>query len=154
MEKLLILSNEKASKNNLNERTEIWQNVYSSSDNAKVIIGARSSLFLPFKQLDLIIVDEEHEISYKQFDPAPRYHARDASIYLSKIINAKVILGSATPSLETIYNVNKKKYGEVDNLIAHRGSTKPVVAFLGHTDVVPVGDIKQWNNDPFKLTKN
>ena len=99
------------SKNNLNERTEIWQNVYSSSDNAKVIIGARSSLFLPFKQLDLIIVDEEHEISYKQFDPAPRYHARDASIYLSKIINAKVILGSATPSLETIYNVNKKKYG-------------------------------------------
>ena len=52
------------------------------------------------------------------------------------------------------FTINRKKYGEVDNLIAHRGSTKPVVAFLGHTDVVPVGDVKQWSNDPFKLTKN
>ena len=101
------------SKFNLNERTEVWRNVYEGAENAKVIIGARSSLFLPFKKLDLIVVDEEHEISYKQFDPAPRYHARDASIYLSNISNSKVILGSATPSLETLINVKYKKYGVV-----------------------------------------
>ena len=101
------------SKFNLNERTEIWKNVYQGNDNAKVIIGARSSLFLPFKKLDLIIVDEEHETSYKQFDPAPRYHARDSAIYLSSILGSKVILGSATPSLESLINVKKKKYGIV-----------------------------------------
>ena len=102
------------SKFNLNERTEVWRNVYDSAENAKVIIGARSSLFLPFKNLDLIVVDEEHETSYKQFDPAPRYHARDASIYLSNISNSKVILGSATPSLETLINVKNNKYGFVN----------------------------------------
>lgn len=102
------------SKFSLNERTEIWKNVYDGADNAKVIIGARSSLFLPFKKLDLIVVDEEHETSYKQFDPAPRYHARDASIYLSGITKSEVILGSATPSLETLINVKNKKYGFVD----------------------------------------
>ena len=101
------------SKFNLNERTEIWKSVSQAKHNARVIIGARSSLFLPFKKLDLIVVDEEHETSYKQFDPAPRYHARDAAIYLSNILNFKVILGSATPSLESIINVKKKKYGIV-----------------------------------------
>ena len=101
------------SKFNLNERTEVWRNVYNGADNSKVIIGARSSLFLPFKKLDLIIVDEEHETSFKQFDPAPRYHARDAAIYLSSIIKSNVILGSATPSLETLINVKNKKYGFV-----------------------------------------
>ena len=101
------------SKFNLNERTEIWKSVSQAKHNARVIIGARSSLFLPFKKLDLIVVDEEHETSYKQFDPAPRYHARDAAVYLSNILNLKVILGSATPSLESIINVKKKKYGMV-----------------------------------------
>ena len=101
------------SKFNLNERTEIWKSVSQAKNNARVIIGARSSLFLPFKKLDLIVVDEEHETSYKQFDPAPRYHARDAAVYLSNILNLKVILGSATPSLESIINVKKKKYGMV-----------------------------------------
>ena len=101
------------SKYNLNERTEVWKNVYCKSENAKVIIGARSSLFSPFKKLDLIVVDEEHETSYKQFDPAPRYNARDSSIFLSNLTNSKVILGSATPSLETLNNVNKNKYGIV-----------------------------------------
>lgn len=111
------------SKFSLNERTEVWRNVYEGADNAKVIIGARSSLFLPFKNLDLIVVDEEHETSYKQFDPAPRYHARDASIYLSNISNSKVILGSATPSLETLINVKNKKYGFV-NLKKRFGGVK------------------------------
>tara|TARA_B100001057_G_scaffold102471_1_gene99714 strand:+ start:1505 stop:3943 length:2439 start_codon:yes stop_codon:yes gene_type:complete len=112
------------SKFNLNERTEIWKNVYEGEDNAKVIIGARSSLFLPFKKLDLIIVDEEHETSYKQFDPAPRYHARDSAIYLSSILGSKVILGSATPSLESLINVKKKKYGIV-YLNERYGGVKP-----------------------------
>ena len=111
------------SKFSLNERTEVWRNVYEGAENAKVIIGARSSLFLPFKNLDLIVVDEEHETSYKQFDPAPRYHARDASIYLSNISNSKVILGSATPSLETLINVKNKKYGFV-NLKKRFGGVK------------------------------
>ena len=101
------------SKFSLNERTEVWKYIYEDSDKAKVIIGARSSLFLPFKNLKLIVVDEEHETSYKQFDPAPRYHARDASIYLSNILDAQVILGSATPSLETLMNVKNSKYGFV-----------------------------------------
>ncbi|MBN09318.1 MAG: primosomal protein N' [Flavobacteriaceae bacterium] len=111
------------SKFSLNERTEVWKNVYSGFKNARVIIGARSSLFLPFNKLKLIIVDEEHELSYKQFDPAPRYHARDAAIYLAKINNAKVILGSATPSLESVFNVLKKKY-EVVNLKERYGGIK------------------------------
>lgn len=93
------------------ERVEIWDRVKKGE--YKIIIGARSALFLPFQQLRCIIVDEEHDQSYKQQDPAPRYHARDAAIYLAGIIGAKVILGSATPSVETQYNARQGKYGLV-----------------------------------------
>tara|TARA_B100001059_G_scaffold49911_1_gene42966 strand:+ start:6020 stop:8485 length:2466 start_codon:yes stop_codon:yes gene_type:complete len=97
-----------------NERVEIWQKVLNKSEQARVVIGARSSLLLPFSNLGLIVVDEEHEPSYKQFDPSPRYHARDTSIVLAKFFNAKTILGSATPSIESYYNANiHKKYGYV-----------------------------------------
>lgn len=97
-----------------NERLEIWQKVLNTSEKAVVVIGARSSLFLPFSNLGLIIVDEEHEPSYKQFDPSPRYHARDTSIVLANFFNAKIILGSATPSIESYYNSTiHKKYGYV-----------------------------------------
>ena len=80
---------------------------------AKLIVGARSSVFLPFNDLGLIIVDEEHETSYKQQEPSPRYNARDAVIYLSKLNNSKVVLGSATPSIESTNNAKNDKYGYV-----------------------------------------
>ncbi len=99
------------SKFNPQERVEIWNRVKSGQ--AHIIVGARSSLFLPFKNLALVIVDEEHDASYKQQDPAPRYHARDAAIYLAAQCNAKVLLGSATPSMESLYNAEKSKYGKV-----------------------------------------
>src|SRR5210317_146325 len=86
------------SRYSLNERTEVWENIKNNKHKSRLIVGARSSVFLPFKNLGLIIVDEEHEISYKQQEPSPRYNARDSAIYLSKINNSKVILGSATPS--------------------------------------------------------
>ncbi|WP_228851185.1 replication restart helicase PriA [Aegicerativicinus sediminis] len=100
------------SRYNLMERMELWNSVLEANE-AKVVIGARSSLFLPFHSLGLIIVDEEHETSFKQFDPAPRYHARDAAIVLGNLFQAKVLLGSATPSLESFYNIKQKKYGLV-----------------------------------------
>jgi primosomal protein N' (replication factor Y) len=105
------------SKFNENERVEIWNNVLNTSNNQQpaannqLIIGARSALFLPFSNLGLVIVDEEHDTSYKQYDPAPRYNARDGAIYLAHIHKAKVLLGSATPSLESYYNAQEGKYG-------------------------------------------
>jgi primosomal protein N' (replication factor Y) len=81
---------------------------------AQLILGARSSVFLPFQNLGLVIVDEEHEHSYKQFDPAPRYHARDTAIILANLFKAKTLLGSATPSLESYYNAKQDKYGFVE----------------------------------------
>ena len=97
-----------------NERVEIWNRVLQNSERSRVVIGARSSLFLPFSNLGLVLVDEEHEPSYKQFDPAPRYHARDAAIVLANLHKAKTILGSATPSIESYFNaVQQKKYGYV-----------------------------------------
>ena len=100
------------SKFSQNERVEIWQKVNSGTP--LVIIGARSSIFLPFKELGLIIVDEEHETSYKQQDPAPRYHARDAAIFLAYTWQAKTLLGSATPSFESYHNARLGKYGLVE----------------------------------------
>lgn len=102
------------SKYSMNERVEVWNNVLENKEKAQLILGARSSMFLPFSNLGLIIVDEEHEPSFKQFDPAPRYHARDAAIVLANLHKAKVLLGSATPSIETYYNTQQGKYGLVE----------------------------------------
>ncbi|WP_422079725.1 replication restart helicase PriA [Ulvibacterium sp.] len=99
------------SKYSLHERVEVWNNVLSTEAKAQIIIGARSALFLPYSDLGLIIVDEEHENSFKQFDPAPRYHARDAAIVLGNLHGAHVLLGSATPSVESFYNVQTGKFG-------------------------------------------
>lgn len=101
------------SKYTSNERVEVWHNVLNNASKAQIILGARSSIFLPFKNLGLIIVDEEHEQSFKQFDPAPRYHARDAAIVLANMHSAKVLLGSATPSLESYFNAQNLRYGLV-----------------------------------------
>ena len=87
----------------INQRVEIWNKVLGSKK-PQLIIGARSSLLLPFSNLKLIIIDEEHEQSYKQHEPSPRYHARDSSIVLSKHFKSNVLLGSATPSIESYYN--------------------------------------------------
>lgn len=95
------------------ERLELWNNVLQNLPKAQVVLGARSSIFLPFQNLGLVIIDEEHETSFKQFDPAPRYHARDAAIVLAGQFKCKTLLGSATPSLESYYNVDQGKYGLV-----------------------------------------
>jgi len=99
------------SKYNVQERVEVWQNVLQSKPKAQLVIGARSAMYLPFGKLGLIIVDEEHESSFKQFDPAPRYHARDAAIVLGHFHKANILLGSATPSVESYYNTQTGKYG-------------------------------------------
>ncbi len=101
------------SKFSVNERVEVWQNVLAEKPKAQIVIGARSSLFLPFKNIGLIIVDEEHEPSFKQYSPAPRYHARDAAIVLADFHKAKLLMGSATPSLESYHNAKNGKYGLV-----------------------------------------
>lgn len=102
------------SKYNTHERIEVWDAACNKNDNAKIIIGVRSAIFLPFSQLGLIIVDEEHEDTYKQQDPSPRYQARDCSIVLAKLYGAKVLLGSATPSVESYFNAKSNKYGLVE----------------------------------------
>ncbi|WP_040282342.1 replication restart helicase PriA [Psychroserpens damuponensis] len=102
------------SKYSSHERVEVWNNVLNNLPKAQVVLGARSSVLLPFKNLGLIIIDEEHESSYKQFDPAPRYHARDTAIMLASIFKSKTLLGSATPSLESYYNAQQGKYGLVE----------------------------------------
>lgn len=102
------------SKYNNNERIEVWNQVLQKSEKAQVVIGARSALFLPFHDLGFIIVDEEHEQTFKQVDPAPRYHARDAAIVLAHSHKAKVLLGSATPSIETYFNAKSDKFGLVE----------------------------------------
>ena len=106
------------SKYSLYERVEVWNNVLHNSTKAKIVLGARSSIFLPFNNLGLIIVDEEHEQSFKQFDPTPRYHARDTAVVLANMHGAKILLGSATPSLESFFNAKQNKYGFVE--LSHR----------------------------------
>lgn len=102
------------SKYSMNERVEVWNNVLNNKSKAQIILGARSSIFLPFSDLGLIVVDEEHETSYKQFEPSPRYNARDAAIVLANMHSSKILLGSATPSLESYHNAQEKKYGFVE----------------------------------------
>ncbi len=99
------------SKYTVQERVEVWQNVLQGKSKAQLVIGARSALYLPFRNLGLVLIDEEHESSFKQFDPAPRYHARDAAIVLGNYHNANILLGSATPSVETYHNAQMGKYG-------------------------------------------
>ena len=94
------------------ERVEIWQK-QMSNDPYDIILGARSAVFLPFQKLGLVIIDEEHETSFKQQDPAPRYHARSAAIVLASMYGAKTLLGTATPSIESYYNAKTGKYGYV-----------------------------------------
>ncbi|MCK9155726.1 MAG: primosomal protein N' [Paludibacteraceae bacterium] len=108
------------------ERVEIWNNLLHDKG-IQVVLGVRSSVFLPFKRLGLVIVDEEHETTYKQYDPAPRYHARNAAIVLASMHGAKVLLGSATPSIESYYNSQTEKYGLVELFTRYEGIKMPEI---------------------------
>lgn len=109
------------------ERVEIWNKINNNDQSHQVILGVRSSIFLPFKNLGLIIVDEEHENTFKQFDPSPRYNARDLSIVLGALHKAKVLLGTATPSLETYYNAKTGRYGLVELFQRHQNIQLPKI---------------------------
>lgn len=110
------------------ERVEIWNKLANnSSDSYQVILGVRSSIFLPFSNLGLIIVDEEHENTYKQYDPSPRYNARDLAVVLSAIHKSKVLLGTATPSLESYYNTTINRYGLVELFKRHQDIELPKI---------------------------
>ncbi|MFY8110779.1 MAG: replication restart helicase PriA [Flavobacterium sp.] len=122
------------SKYNNNERVEVWQQVLNNSEKAQIVIGARSALFLPFQELGGIIIDEEHEQTFKQTDPAPRYHARDAAIVLANFHKSKVLLGSATPSLETYFNAQSAKYGLVTLKERFGNGQMPVVELVDLKD--------------------
>ncbi|QAA80436.1 primosomal protein N' [Aequorivita sp. H23M31] len=98
----------------VNERVEVWKSVLDKKPKSQIIVGARSALFLPFSNLGLVVVDEEHEPSFKQYNPAPRYNARDSAVVLANLHGAKLLMGSATPSLESYYNAKIGKYGLVE----------------------------------------
>ena len=116
------------SKFSQNERVEIWNKVKTGE--MKVVLGARSSVFLPYNDLGLIICDEEHDTSFKQQDPAPRYNGRDAAIYLSSLFNGKTILGSATPSLESYHNAIEGKYGLAELMKRHGDMLLPEIGII------------------------
>lgn len=111
-----------------NERVEIWEKVRKRT--YKVILGTRSALWLPFSELGIIVVDEEHDSSFKQQDMAPRFHARDAAVYLAGLQGSKVVLGSATPSLESIWNVQQHKYGFVSLAERYAGIALPEIRIV------------------------
>ena len=116
------------------ERVEIWQKQLSQNP-YDVILGARSAVFLPFQRLGLVIIDEEHETSYKQQDPAPRYHARSAAIVLAQMFKAKTILGTATPSLESYHNAKTGKYGLVELKERYQGIELPEIQVVDTADL-------------------
>ena len=122
------------SKYSNNERVEVWKQTLENSDKAQIVIGARSALFLPFNDLGLLIVDEEHEQTFKQTDPAPRYHARDSAIVLANFHNAKVLLGSATPSIETYFNTQIEKFGLVTITERYNNVRMPEVVLVDLKD--------------------
>lgn len=116
------------------ERVEIWKKQLSNHP-YDVILGARSAVFLPFQQLGLVIVDEEHEQSFKQQDPAPRYHARSAAIILANMYKAKVLLGTATPSIETYFNAKNGKFGFVELSRRYKDIQLPQVEIVDIKDL-------------------
>ena len=118
------------------ERVEIWQKQLSNEP-YDVILGARSAVLLPFQRLGLVIVDEEHETSYKQQDPAPRYHARSVALVLAQMTGAKTLLGTATPSIETYRNATTGKYGLVNLTTRYSGVELP------ETEIVDIGDLRR-----------
>ncbi len=118
------------SKYSMNERIEVWNNLLDNKQKAQLIVGVRSSVFLPFSNLGLVIVDEEHEPSFKQYNPSPRYHGRDSAIVLATYYEAKVLLGSATPSIESYYNATNQKYGFVSLDFRYKNILLPKIELI------------------------
>lgn len=127
------------SKFNNNERVELWNKIKTGE--TMIVLGARSALFLPFKNLGFIIVDEEHDSSFKQQEPAPRYNARDTAVYYAALFDAKVLLGSATPSIETYFNAQKGKYGLVELNERFGGIQLPLIEIIDTRKVVQKGKV-------------
>ncbi|MBP6024032.1 replication restart helicase PriA [Ferruginibacter sp.] len=127
------------SKFNNNERIELWNKIRTGE--VKIVLGARSALFLPFKELGLIIVDEEHDASFKQQEPAPRYNARDAAIYYAGLFNSKVLLGSATPSVESYFNAVNNKYALVELNERFGGILLPAIEIVNTRQVAQKGKV-------------
>jgi primosomal protein N' (replication factor Y) len=129
------------------ERAEVWfrtlgRDSKTGSNPFKIILGARSALFLPFDNLGLVIIDEEHDSSYKQYDPAPRYNARDSAIYLAGLHSAQAILGSATPSMETYFNAQSGKYGLVELTERYGGIEMPEIVTCDIREETRMGTMK------------
>jgi primosomal protein N' (replication factor Y) len=124
---------------NDNERIELWNKIRTGE--VKMVLGARSALFLPFKNLGLIIVDEEHDASYKQQDPSPRYNARDAAIYYAGLFHAQVLLGSATPSVESYFNAVNDKYALVELNERFGGINLPAIEIIDVRQVAKKGKV-------------
>lgn len=125
-----------------NEKVEIWNSLLVDDNRFNIIVGARSAMFLPFSNLGLIIIDEEHDTSYKQNEPAPRYNARDAGIYLAQLHKAKTLLGSATPSYESYYNAISNKYGFVELMQRYGGIQLPEIRVVDIKDETKKGLMK------------
>ena len=122
------------SKYNTNERIEVWNNVLNNCSKAQLVVGVRSSVYLPFKNLGLVVIDEEHDSSYRQFDPAPRLQARDSAIMLANLFKAKTLLGTATPSIESMYNVKIGKYGFVYLSKRYANFLPPIIELIDIKD--------------------
>lgn len=116
------------------ERADLWMRMAHGKEAPSIIVGARSALFLPFDRLHLVVVDEEHDPSYKQHDPAPRYHARDMAVVLAALHGAKTLLGSATPSLESRYNAQQGKYGYAELLTRYGDVSMPAITLVDMRD--------------------
>lgn len=122
------------SKYNTNERVEVWNNVLNNCSKAQLVVGVRSSVYLPFKNLGLVVIDEEHDSSYRQFDPAPRLQARDSAIMLANLFKAKTLLGTATPSIESMHNVKVGKYGFVYLSKRYANFLPPIIELIDIKD--------------------
>lgn len=131
------------------ERVDIWKRLLSTNE-PLVVLGVRSSVFLPFARLGLVIVDEEHEASFKQYDPAPRYNARDAALVLAQMHGAKSLLGSATPSVETFYKAGCGKYGLVSLSERFEGATLPDVEIIDMKEMRKKKEVKGILSHPLR----
>lgn len=131
------------------ERVDIWRRLLATNE-PLVVLGVRSSVFLPFARLGLIIVDEEHEASFKQYDPAPRYNARDAALVLAQMHGAKSLLGSATPSVETYYKATGGKYGLVSLSERFEGATLPDVEIVDMAAMRKKKEVKGILSSPLR----
>lgn len=130
------------------ERAELWMRMARGEGSPPIIVGARSALFLPYRDLKLVVIDEEHDPSYKQHEPAPRYHARDMAIVLASIHGAKTLLGSATPSLESMHNARSRKYGCAELLTRFGNVAMPVISVVDLRDAARRRQMKGHFSQP------